>query len=210
MHAALSYNLPVSSPQSGAADSLYASARKRGQRGQLWASLTGSARSLRALAEVGEACSIQAKAAGGLHTVALSQIQGSESRSADFDRDFNPLQDCTQERWLGIAAARQRDRQLPPVALIQVGDIYFVRDGHHRISVARALGQKAIQATVEVWHVAGQLPWQESSPPPRRQRARHAVHARMRSNGSAVASILGWLSAALRPPDRATATQRAA
>jgi hypothetical protein len=43
--------------------------------------------------------------------------------------------------------------------LIQVGDVYFVRDGHHRISVARALGHLMIEATVEVWQVDGPVPW---------------------------------------------------
>jgi hypothetical protein len=49
---------------------------------------------------------------------------------------------------------------LPPVRLIQVGDVYFVRDGHHRISVAKALGQTEIDAVVSVWHAAGPLPWE--------------------------------------------------
>jgi hypothetical protein len=47
---------------------------------------------------------------------------------------------------------------LPPVVLVQVGDVYFVRDGHHRISVARALGQLDIEAEVTVWQVSGPLP----------------------------------------------------
>jgi hypothetical protein len=71
-------------------------------------------------------------------------IRGSESRSSDFDRDFNPLHDHNRRRWLNVAAARQRGKALPLVKLIQVGDVYFVRDGHHRISVARALGQRSI------------------------------------------------------------------
>jgi hypothetical protein len=48
---------------------------------------------------------------------------------------------------------------LPPVVLVQVGDVYFVRDGHHRISVAHALGQLDIEAEVTAWHVSGLLPW---------------------------------------------------
>jgi hypothetical protein len=65
---------------------------------------------------------------------------------------------------LGIATARQRGKPLPPVELIQVGDVYFVRDGHHRISVARALGQRDIGAEVMVWQVAGPLPWEQPAP----------------------------------------------
>jgi hypothetical protein len=48
---------------------------------------------------------------------------------------------------------------LPPVELVQVGDVYFVRDEHHRISVARTLGQLDIEAEVTVWHLSGPLPY---------------------------------------------------
>jgi hypothetical protein len=89
--------------------------------------------------------------------VLIAQIDGSENRSTDFDRNFNPLNDHTRDRWLSIARAWQRGRYLPPVKLIQVGDHYFVRDGHHRISVARALGWEVVYATVEVWIVGKPL-----------------------------------------------------
>jgi hypothetical protein len=56
---------------------------------------------------------------------------------------------------------------LPPVVLVQVGDVYFVRDGHHRISVARALGQLDIEAEVTVWHLSGPLPWDAAERPSR-------------------------------------------
>ena len=82
-----------------------------------------------------------------------------EGRSDDFDRDFNPLQDHNKERWLNIAAARRRGKALPPVELVQVEDIYFVLDGHHRISVAQAMGQQDIEAMVMVWRVTGPLPF---------------------------------------------------
>jgi hypothetical protein len=49
---------------------------------------------------------------------------------------------------------------MPPVELVQVKDAYFVRDGHHRISVARAMGQRDIEAEVMVWHLDGHLPWE--------------------------------------------------
>jgi len=85
--------------------------------------------------------------------VSIDQICGSESRVHDFDADFNPLQENTKGRWLSIASAMQRGRQLPPVILIQIGESYFVRDGHHRISVARAQRQKIIRAKVEIWEM---------------------------------------------------------
>jgi hypothetical protein len=84
----------------------------------------------------------------GLQTVPLDQIVGSEGRSSDFDRDFLPRNDKLRERWLRIGRARYREEHLPPVQLIKVGDIYFVRDGNHRLSVAHQLGQYEIDAYV--------------------------------------------------------------
>jgi hypothetical protein len=92
--------------------------------------------------------------------VPICHIRGTESRAGDFDRDFNPLRDHNQGRWQRIAGARQRGKALPPVDLVQVGNLYFVRDGHHRISVAQALGQPDIEAKVVVWQVSGPLPWE--------------------------------------------------
>jgi hypothetical protein len=209
MHGSLRYSLQVSNPQAGATNSLYARTCQRGQRGQLWAGLTGRSRGLLALGEVGETSPSETRSGGGVRMVNISEIQGSESRSADFDRDFNPLQNHTEGRWLSVAQARQQGKTLPPVALIQVGDLYFVRDGHHRLSVARALGQKAIEATVEVWQMDGPLPWGERSPPPSRQCADRGVWARTTANGRRAASILGWLSGLLRAPDGAAASQHA-
>jgi hypothetical protein len=142
---------------------LYRRARERGRRGQFWSRLTGRPRCLLDLASVEANCRVQARGDAALRTVSIDQICGSESRARDYDRDFNPLKDYTRERWLGIAAARERGDALPPVLLDQVGDIYFVRDGHHRISVALALGQKAIEAKVVVWQVEGSLPWETST-----------------------------------------------
>ncbi len=89
----------------------------------------------------------------GLRVVPIHQIQGSEGRRDEFDVDFRPLQERTVGRWLGIAAVQLRNAAtLPPVELVQVGDVFFVRDGHHRISVARALGRVYIDAEVRVWN----------------------------------------------------------
>ncbi len=87
----------------------------------------------------------------GVQTVAIRSIRGSEGRLIDFDAEFRPLHDRTRDRWVSVAAARLRGTRLPPVELIKSGDDYFVRDGHHRISVARALGEEFIEANVTVW-----------------------------------------------------------
>jgi hypothetical protein len=150
---------------------LYSRARDRGRRATLWAALTGRSRCLLALGEVWQEGRGSAIEGSQLEIVTrqvpIAQIVGSQGRCGDFDRDFYPLHDHNRERWLRIAAARRRATPLPPVDLVQVGDLYFVQDGHHRISVARALGQPDIEARVTVWHASGPLP--------RETQARHSV-----------------------------------
>lgn len=136
-----------------AADRLYSLSRDQARRGLLWSTLTRRSRSLLALDEIDAASAVYRDA--GVQMVPIGQIRGSESRSSDFDRDFNPLQDHDKRRWLNVADARRQGKALPPVKLVQVGEVYFVRDGHHRISVARALGQRSIEARVLVWEMGG-------------------------------------------------------
>ena len=99
----------------------------------------------------------------GIKVVPVSSIIGSESRTADFDMDFHPLHEAAKERWVGIAAAYLSRLPLPPIQLIQVGDVYFVRDGHHRISVSRAFGQIAMDAEVITWQAAPPFPWERDA-----------------------------------------------
>jgi len=103
---------------------------------------------LRCVAEAGQ---VQSRYYGGMEIVAIEQIKGSEGRVEDFDRAFNPLHERNRSRWLKIASLRLSGEALPPVDLVHMGDAYFVRDGHHRISVARALGEKFIDAEVIHW-----------------------------------------------------------
>jgi hypothetical protein len=84
----------------------------------------------------------------GLQTVPLNQIVGSEGRYSDFDQAFFPRQTQTKERWLSINQAHYQDVSLPPVELFKMSQVYFVRDGNHRVSVARAHGQEFIDAYV--------------------------------------------------------------
>lgn len=88
---------------------------------------------------------------GGLRTVAIRDIRGSEGRTNDFDRFFHPLTERSRDRWLRVLAAFEDGLALPPVELVRVGREYYVRDGHHRISVAAALGQVEIEAHVIEW-----------------------------------------------------------
>src|SRR5947209_5927745 len=84
----------------------------------------------------------------GLQVVQLDLIVGTVDRARDFDRRFRPTSQRVRARWEQIAAAMRRGDPLPPVDLYRVGEIYFVRDGHHRVSVACALGHADIDAYV--------------------------------------------------------------
>ena len=168
MEAVISYPHPVNGGISHSrADSLYGQARQRARRGKFLSKLTGRSRRLFALQEIEATCTIEDRSDGGVRPVPICQIRGSEGRSRYFDNDFNPLHDRARGRWLNIARARQQAKDLPPVVLVQVGDAYFVRDRHHRISVARALGESHVDARVTVWEVAGVLPWDRPSQAPR-------------------------------------------
>jgi len=84
----------------------------------------------------------------GYRQVRLDEIVGSVSRYQDFDRAFLPRQTSTRERWESIDLAHLQDVELPPVELYKIGGIYFVKDGNHRVSVARGKGQVFIDASV--------------------------------------------------------------
>lgn len=118
-----------------------------------WAALTHRPARLCNLKDIESTASIYNRHYKGIQTVPIEQIRGTENRSADFDDQFHPIQKHNEERWINVATAMQQGKGLPPVELIKVGDTYFVRDGHHRISVARALGQKDIDAAVTTWDV---------------------------------------------------------
>jgi hypothetical protein len=96
----------------------------------------------------------------GMKVVRIDAIVGSEGRISDFDKDFHPLHEMTRERWVNIAMAYTAHLPLPPIQLIEIGDAYFIRDGHHRVSVARAYGQTAMDAEVITWNATAPFPWQ--------------------------------------------------
>jgi len=84
----------------------------------------------------------------GLQVVPLDAIVGTVDRGVDFDRGFRPTSARLRSRWERIASAQRRGEALPPVSLYKIGDLYFVRDGHHRVSVAKSLGRDDIDAYV--------------------------------------------------------------
>lgn len=84
----------------------------------------------------------------GVQTVRVDQIVGSLNRYHQFDRAFLPVEDQTASRWQNVDRAFYKDISLPPILLYKVGQVYFVVDGHHRVSVAREQGQEFIDADV--------------------------------------------------------------
>ena len=162
------YVYPQLDPQAQAkhwALQLYHRASNKNWIGQIRSVLSGQCLRLLNLASVQVSCIVLEHRNIGIQTVPISQIRGSanQSRSWDFDVNFRPLQAHNKTRWLSIATAQRLGVKLPPVSLIQVGEIYFIEDGHHRISVARALGQQEMAARVTVWKVAGPLPWEKQA-----------------------------------------------
>lgn len=84
----------------------------------------------------------------GMQEVPIKNIVGSLGRYGDFDRAFLPKQTRTKTRWTNIDKAHIRQEALPAIELFKIGDAYFVKDGNHRVSVARERGQEFIDAHV--------------------------------------------------------------
>jgi hypothetical protein len=84
----------------------------------------------------------------GLQSVEVDSIVGTVDRGREFDRAFRPVSGRVRTRWERIAEAQRRGQSMPPVDLYRIGEVHFVRDGHHRVSVARALGLDSIDAYV--------------------------------------------------------------
>jgi len=89
----------------------------------------------------------------GLQTVPIQQIIGSMDRFEDFDSTFLPRRKNTRGRWTNVDRAFYEDIRLPPIQLYKFGDIYFVKDGNHRVSVARERGVEFIDAEVIEGHI---------------------------------------------------------
>jgi hypothetical protein len=96
----------------------------------------------------------------GVECIPVDSIVGTVGRRRqDFDRAFRPSTQRLRERWQRVASARRRGAALPPIQVYRIGELHFVEDGHHRVSVARALGDPTIEAHVrEVRTAVGAAP----------------------------------------------------
>jgi hypothetical protein len=84
----------------------------------------------------------------GLQLIPLDSIVGTIDRSREFDRSFRPTSPRSRERWQRINLALRQGEAMPPIDVYRIGELHFVKDGHHRVSVAHALGHKDIEAYV--------------------------------------------------------------
>lgn len=84
----------------------------------------------------------------GVRQIPIDKIVGSVGRYNDFDRAFLPRHRMTRSRWISIDVAKMKEVELPPIEVYKVGEVYFVKDGNHRVSVAREKGQKFIDAYI--------------------------------------------------------------
>ncbi len=84
----------------------------------------------------------------GVQLIPLDRIVGSVDKVRDFDRRFRPTSDRSRQRWQALAEKSLMGEYLPPIEVYQLGNLYFVRDGHHRVSVARVQGATEIEADV--------------------------------------------------------------
>ncbi len=84
----------------------------------------------------------------GLQTIHLDSVVGTVDSRRDFDRRFRPTSSRVRERWERLALAQRRGESVPPIDVYRIGDLHFVKDGHHRVSIALATGQTTIDAYV--------------------------------------------------------------
>ncbi|MCI0395495.1 MAG: universal stress protein [Chloroflexi bacterium] len=123
-------------------------ARQRAALQEILARLTGRSTELLSYEDVRQKVRASGVISRSLKEIPLDAIVGSVGRYHDFTRSFLPRQDSDEERWARVKVALHDATGLPPIEVYQIGDAYFVHDGHHRVSVARELGVDTVQAYV--------------------------------------------------------------
>ena len=123
-------------------------AKRRGTWNRILSFVTGHPSLLLPFDLVREAVGLRSSAYDGIHEIEISQVIGSVNRYDEFDREFLPRRWETAERWTRVREVLEEGPGFPPIKVYQVGEAYFVVDGNHRISVAKRLGAKRIEAEV--------------------------------------------------------------
>jgi nucleotide-binding universal stress UspA family protein len=130
----------------------FQSARRKAELQGIMALLTGRSSELLSYDEVRKKLRAVEANTQKLEVIPLDAIIGSVGRYSDFNRLFQPLNDSDAPRWTGVSKAISGLRGVPPIEVYRIGETYFVKDGNHRVSVARQLGFKTIEAYVTDVH----------------------------------------------------------
>jgi hypothetical protein len=128
----------------------FQSAHLRARMQGILARITGRSNELLSYEEVASKLKLQGRSDKGIQTIPVEAIVGSVGRYTDFTRTFLPRRAEDQERWANVKAATSdtAGREMQPVEVYKVSEVYFVMDGNHRVSIAMQEGQKAIEAHV--------------------------------------------------------------
>ncbi len=124
-------------------------ARRKAGLQELLARIAGKSNRLLSYAEVAEKLRLNVRTERGIQAVPLKAIVGSVSKLTDFTRTFLPLRDGDREHWARLKIAFDTSAEvLPPIEVYKVGQVYFVLDGNHRVSIARREKMEYIEAHV--------------------------------------------------------------
>lgn len=125
-------------------------ARRKASLQAILARLSGKSNELLSYDEVAEKLKLNVRTERGIHEIPVKAIVGSVGRYGEFTRDFLPRKDEDQQRWARVKAAIDDPKGIgmPPIDVYKVGEVYFVLDGNHRVSVARQEGFEFIEAHV--------------------------------------------------------------
>ncbi len=126
----------------------FQNARQRASIEEVLARFTGKSNRLLSYDEVAKKLRLQSRTERGIQNIPLNAIVGSVGRYTDFTRTFLPRNDSDRERWARVKAAMDDSMGLPPINVYKVGEVYFVVDGNHRVSIARQEGLSTIEADV--------------------------------------------------------------
>jgi nucleotide-binding universal stress UspA family protein len=132
-------------------------ARRKADWELLLARLRGTSAELLPYEEVRRMLQASASSERGLRDIPLAAIVGSVGRYTEFTRNFLPRQDDDKNRWTRVKVAMEESHGLPPIEVYQIGQVYFVKDGNHRVSIAREMGATTIQAYVTEVHSKASL-----------------------------------------------------
>jgi hypothetical protein len=123
-------------------------ARRRAALGSIIARLTGKPAELLSYEDVRRQLRGREKATPKLKDIPVDAIVGSAGRYKEFTRDFLPGKTVNADRWIRVKLAMVGSRGVPPIEVYRIGDVYFVLDGNHRVSVAREMGLTHLEAYV--------------------------------------------------------------